>query len=153
MANLYNYTELMALLTYLVEDNQTILQNMIETLQELTAVQVTGHGATEAEASDWLTLHDSEWDLAIVDLFLKEGSGLGVVACCRGRKRCQKVIVLTNYATPAIRQRSVELGADAVFDKSSEIDGLMKYCVQQTASLEKMGAGKPEQGVLLRAPL
>jgi two-component system OmpR family response regulator len=44
----------MALITYLVEDNQIVLDNLIEALQEIASVEVTGHGATQAEASRWL---------------------------------------------------------------------------------------------------
>ena len=39
-----------------------------------------------------------------------------------------KVIVLSNYATREIRQKCLELGADQVFDKSTEIDSLIEYC-------------------------
>lgn len=100
----------MALITYLVEDNDTILTNLIETLQEITEVKVMGCGATQAEASRWLSLHDGHWHLAIVDLFLKEGSGMGVLTGCRNREPYQKVVLLTNYATPEIRKRAMALG-------------------------------------------
>ena len=109
----------MALITYLVEDNQTILDNLIETLEEIAAVIVVGHAATESEAMRWLSLHEGQWQLAVVDMFLREGSGLGVLAGCRQREPYQKVVVLTNFATTDIRQRSMALGADAVFDKSN----------------------------------
>jgi DNA-binding NarL/FixJ family response regulator len=39
-----------------------------------------------------------------------------------------KVLVLTNYATADIRQRCLRLGADAVFDKSTEIEGFLEVC-------------------------
>lgn len=125
----------MALITYLAEDNQIIRENLIDTLEEIADVQVVAHAVTQAEASRWLTLHDGTWHLAIVDLFLKEGSGLGVLAGCRHREPYQKVVVLTNYATPEIRRRAAELGADAVFDKTTEIDALLAYCTEQTANM------------------
>ncbi len=124
----------MALITYLAEDNQIIRENLIDALEEIAHVKVVAHAATQAEASRWLTLHDGTWHLAIVDLFLQEGSGLGVLAGCRHREPYQKVVVLTNYATPEIRRRSAELGADAVFDKTTELDALFAYCVEQTAT-------------------
>src|SRR5665647_3806771 len=88
------------LITYLVEDNATVLENLIEALREIADVKVTAHSATQAEASRWLDMHVGAWHLAIVDLFLKEGSGLGVLAGCRNREAYQKVVVLTNYHTP-----------------------------------------------------
>ena len=127
----------MALITYLVEDNQIVLDNLIESLREIADVEVTSHGATQAEASRWLSLHDGQWHLAIVDLFLKQGSGLGVLAGCRNRESYQKIVVLTNYATPEVRRRAAELGADEVFDKSSQLDDLFAYCIEQTANQNK----------------
>ena len=86
---------------------------------------------TENESKQWLSENLGRWDLAIVDLFLKQGSGLGVLAACRGRNPLQKVVVLSNYATNDIRQRCAQLGVDAVFDKSNEIDALVDYCIEQ----------------------
>jgi two-component system OmpR family response regulator len=125
------------LITYLVEDNTIVLNNLIDTLRETADVKVTAHSATQAEASRWLDLHDGDWHLAIVDLFLKEGSGLGILAGCRHRKPYQKIVVLTNYATPEIRQRSATLGADAVFDKSTELDELIGYCSGLAAKFQR----------------
>lgn len=133
----------MPLITYLAEDNETIARNLIETLKELCEVEVTAIGTTQVEASQWLAGHDGQWDLAIVDLFLKQGSGLGVLAGCRNRKPRQKVVVLTNYATTEVRRRATELGADAVFDKSSELEQLFAYCTDQTARREKSGGNAP----------
>lgn len=135
----------MALITYIAEDNDTILTNLIETLQEMTEVRVVGSGATQTEAERWLELHDGHWHLAIVDLFLKEGSGLAVLTDCRKREPYQKVVLLTNYATPEIRKRALLLGADAVFDKSSELDELLAYCIKQTEEHKKFSVQEAER--------
>jgi two-component system OmpR family response regulator len=141
------------LITYLVEDNTTVLNNLIETLREIADVKVTAHSATQAEASRWLDLHDGSWHLAIVDLFLKQGSGLGVLAGCRNRANYQKIVVLTNYATPEIRLRAAALGADAVFDKSTELDELIAYCMQQTANLRKEDVQEAQRDAIERSRL
>ena len=39
-----------------------------------------------------------------------------------------QLVVLSNYATPDMRRKCLELGADRVFDKSNEIDALILYC-------------------------
>ena len=127
----------MALITYLAEDNQAILKNLIVTLEEIADVKVAAHAATQAEATLWLARQDGKWHLAIVDLFLREGSGLGVLAGCRNRKPYQKVVVLTNYATPDIRRRANKLGADAVFEKATELDALYAYCTAQTENISR----------------
>jgi len=120
--------------TYIVEDNPTIRENLIGTLEELAQIDAVGTAETENEGKAWLAENSEGWDLAIVDLFLKQGSGLGVLAACRERPSRQKVVVLSNYATADIRQRCTQLGVDAVFDKSNEIDALVDYCIQQSAA-------------------
>ncbi len=120
----------MRLKTFIVEDNPTIRENLIATLEELASVEAVGTADTENEGKAWLTTRSGDWDLAIIDLFLKQGSGLGVLSACRNRKPSQKVVVLSNYATADIRQRCAQIGVDAVFDKSNEIDALVDYCIQ-----------------------
>ena len=121
----------MGLKTYLVEDNATIRENLIGTLEELAGIQVVGMAESEADSTRWLRACADQWSMVIVDLFLKQGSGLGVLAACRERAAHQRVVVLSNYATSDIRARCLQLGADAVFDKSNEIDSLVDYCLQQ----------------------
>ncbi len=123
----------MRLKTYIVEDNATIRENLIGTLEELTCIQAVGAAETELEACTWLAANKSDWDLIILDLFLRQGTGLGILAVCKARQPWQKVIVLSNYATADIRQRCKELGVDEVFDKSNEIDGLINYCLTHCA--------------------
>ena len=122
----------MRLKTYLVEDNPTILENLIATLEELANVDAVGTADTESEGKTWLLNNANQWDLAILDLFLKEGSGLGVLEACRARRPGQMIVVLSNYATPDIRKRCANLGVDAVYDKSNEIDGLIEFCLAQS---------------------
>ncbi len=120
----------MALITFLVEDNKTIRDNLIPTLEDLARARVLGTAETEADAVYWLQSHNGTWDLAVVDLFLREGSGLGVLSGCKGRQEHQRVVLLTNYATAEIRSQAHVLGADAVFDKSTELDGLFDFASQ-----------------------
>src|SRR5215204_6713947 len=122
--------------TYVVEDNPTIRENLISTLEELAPVETVGAADTEAQGAEWLTRNAAQWDLAIVDLFLKKGSGLGVLEACKSRQPLQKIVVFSNYATPEMRKRCAELGVDAVFDKSTEIDCLLAYCVTQSRKLD-----------------
>lgn len=117
--------------TYIVEDNLTIRENLVGTLEELTRIEAIGYAETETEARDWLSVHHDAWDLIIIDLFLKQGSGLGVLQACATRRPHQQVIVLSNYATQDIRKRCTQLGADAVFDKSNEIEALLDFCIAQ----------------------
>lgn len=115
---------------FLIEDNEMIRQNLLEWLADVNA-RVVGHAETEDDATSWLRSNRTAWDLAVVDMFLLEGSGLGVLRRCRKRGQEQKMVVLTNYASSAVRQQSLALGADAVFDKSLELDGFMHYAMNE----------------------
>ena len=113
---------------YLVEDSSTIRENLIETLKELAQVTPVGTTESEHEARRWLAQND--WDLAVIDLFLREGSGMNVLDACRQRRPGQKVVVLSNHSSRDVRWRCMQLGADAVFDKSTELERLVDYCVR-----------------------
>src|SRR5512139_2311280 len=113
---------------YIVEDSAVIRENLIATLEELGPVQVVGMAEDEGTAVQWLTRPGNHFDLVIVDIFLKGGSGLGVLRTAHTLKQPHKLVVLSNYATPDMRRKCLDLGADRVFDKSNEIDALMLYC-------------------------
>ena len=117
----------MAVITFLVEDNKTIRDQLIPTLEDLTRARVLGTAETEAQAIHWLKAHDGDWDIAVVDLFLKEGSGLGVLRGCEQRAPHQFVVILSNYATREMRAQCLALGANAVFDKSTELDHFFHF--------------------------
>jgi len=113
---------------YVVEDNPTIRENLIGTLEELTCVKVAGTSGTEEEALAWIDGNMDRWDVLIVDLFLRQGSGMHLAQRIARRRPSQKVIVFSNYVNANVRKRCAQLGVDAVFDKSTEIDALVDYC-------------------------
>lgn len=116
--------------TYIVEDNPVILSNLIDTLEELSDLRVVGSAGNEADAVRELSQNNADIDLVIVDVFLTQGSGLGVLTRAQKEDWSSRRVVLTNYATPDMRDRCAQLGADQVFDKSSELDDLIDYCDQ-----------------------
>lgn len=141
---------------YLVEDSPVIRENLIATLEETVPLRVVGTAEDEATAVHWLHEHPAAEDceLVIIDIFLKSGSGLGVLAAAASqeeaqtdagassigseaparervdRLRCRRrrLVVLSNYATEDIQQRCLRMGADRVFDKSQDVDALIDYC-------------------------
>ena len=99
--------------------------------------------ADEARAMAWLEQPGNDCELLIVDIFLKGGSGLGVLRAVSGLANGPTTVVLSNYTTPDMRRKCIELGADRVFDKSHDIDALMLYCARLAAG--EGGAGEPAQ--------
>ena len=119
--------------TYIVEDSPVIRENLIAALEELVPLQVVGTAEDEATAVRWLSDPHTACDLLIVDIFLKGGSGLGVLSATSAFREPMKRVVLSNYATPDMRRKCAALGASRVFDKSNEIDALIEYCEELAA--------------------
>jgi DNA-binding NarL/FixJ family response regulator len=113
---------------YLVEDSAVIRASLITTIEDLVPAQIVGTAEDEQQAIEWMSNHLNEFDLAIVDIQLHRGTGLGVIREARKLTQPHKLVVLTNYATPDMRSKCLSLGADRVFDKSHEIDALLAYC-------------------------
>ena len=118
---------------YVVEDNVVVLENLIAALEELAPVQVVGSAADERVAVEWLRPDGERCDLVIVDIFLRTGSGLGVIAAARRKRPDAALVVLSNYATDEMQARCLAGGADRVFDKSRDIDQLVAYCIALSA--------------------
>ena len=115
---------------FIVEDNPVILNNLVATLEELVDMRVVGSAGNEVDAVRELSERNGEIDLVIVDLFLTQGSGLGVLNQAQKQQWSARRVVLTNYATPDMRRRCLDLGAEKVFDKSGELDELIDFCEQ-----------------------
>lgn len=116
--------------TYIVEDSPIIRENLIATLEEMTAVEVIGCAEDEDTAIEWLTRPGNVCELIVIDIFLKTGSGLRVLARARHAGIAGKRVVLTNYANQSLRRLCHRLGAHRVFDKSGEVDELIAYCAR-----------------------
>lgn len=126
--------------TYLVEDSPVIRENLIATLEELAPVRVVGTAADESTAVKWLAWPGQAVDLVIVDLFLKDGSGLGVLRAAQSMARRHRLVVLSNYVTPDMRRQCQALGAERVFDKSHDLEALLLYC-------SELALGEPAQDI------
>ena len=122
-----------ALKAFIVEDSPVIRENLIAALEELAPVEVVGSAEDEPAAIKWLVTGIGECDLVIIDIFLKRGSGLGVLRAASDLRRPISLVVLSNYATPDMRRKCLELGASRVIDKSNEIDALILYCARLAA--------------------
>lgn len=112
---------------FLVEDLGRMRSALAELLDAIEGFRVVGAASTEAEANLWLDEHAGGWDLAVVDLMLDQGSGMGVLARCSVQPDKGEVVVFSGYASPVIRDHCLQLGADAVFDKSDS-QPLLDYC-------------------------
>lgn len=138
----------MLLSTFLVEDKPDIRDTVVEAMEEVAPLKFVGHAASETAARQWLRTFNDDWQLAIVDLFLSEGSGFGVLRDCQSRKPNQKVVVLTSYCHQNITERCLQLGADRVFDKSADIEELVAFCKAHADNLDGLALPPSQTGLV-----
>ncbi|GAB6091460.1 response regulator [Spirochaeta dissipatitropha] len=64
-------------------------------------------------------------DLVVLDLQLPDGTGFYLLEHLNLKESRPRVIILTNYPSEANRKKAVDLGAEALFDKSREFNELI----------------------------
>ncbi len=112
----------------LIEDSQLLREMLSNILSELDNVKFCG--CVEGEAEALQRLEETPVDLVIIDIQLKQGSGIGVLRALSqspGQYRSPRKVVLTNYSHESMQQRCEQLGSDAFFDKSLHTPQLIKY--------------------------
>jgi two-component system OmpR family response regulator len=130
---------LVKLKTFIIEDNPLIRQGLIDALEESSCLSVVGFSATEGQALGWIESNPGLCDVAVIDLSLEEGTGLGVLAGLelmksQGKPVPQKV-VFSNMSGADLRATCMRLGADAMFDKSYEVDELILWLCEREMAL------------------
>jgi DNA-binding NarL/FixJ family response regulator len=112
----------------LIEDSLIVRQTIGCLLGELAGVEVVGGAADELTALE--LLRTEQPDLAIVDLELRTGSGIGILRALSqdperfGRPRA---VVFSNHDQPVLREHCFALGVERFFDKSVGIGELLAY--------------------------
>jgi DNA-binding NarL/FixJ family response regulator len=115
---------------YLVEDDPILRALIVEAIIAGCDAQIVGFAETETDAVTWLNNHRNNWRLAVIDLFLKRGTGFGVLERLKPKELRERVIVLTNSATHENRSRCLSLGALAVYDKTAQFDEFLAHCLR-----------------------
>ncbi|SAK84612.1 chemotaxis protein CheY [Caballeronia glebae] len=108
----------------LIEDSPLIRRSLTEAIEALGPWRVTAFADTPDDAIALLSTQT--FDAVIVDLQLKRGSGIDVLAWLQecGAPRAF-VAVLTNHALPTYRERCLQYGVRHFFDKSLEFDRVL----------------------------
>ena len=112
----------------LVEDSAMLRGMLCEMLAELDGVGVVAEA--EDEAGALAALEAQRPDLAIIDLELRTGSGLGVLRQLQAepeRYGRPRAVVFSNYGHAPVRARCEQLGVERFFDKSFQLDELIDF--------------------------
>ncbi len=113
---------------FLIEDSALLQDMLADVLGEIDGVELIGCAEGENEALQRLS--DAPADVVVIDIELKQGSGIGVLEALRHtpeRYGDPTKVVLTNFSHSSMRKRCESLGTDAFFDKSLHIDRLVGF--------------------------
>jgi DNA-binding NarL/FixJ family response regulator len=116
----------LAIRVLIVEDSKRTTGCLCDWLEDIGGFHVVGAARSEMDATDWLQRHAQGWDVAILDLMIESGSGFNLIRRARQSAPGGKPVVFSAYATPVVAQRCIELGAEAVFEKS-DTDRFLAY--------------------------
>ena len=94
---------------YLVDDHPLVLEWLTTLINQLPDLKVCGEASTAAEAFDGI--RELKPDIAIVDLSLKEGSGLDLIKGVKSSAPETAVIVLSMHDEQYYAERTMRAGA------------------------------------------
>lgn len=107
----------------LVEDSPVLVDRLAELLGQTPEVGELRTVDRETAAVEAL----GPWDVVILDLHLKQGTGFGVLRALRRRPELNPVVVvLTNHDVPGYRRRADALGVQHFLDKARDFDRLVE---------------------------
>ena len=121
----------------IIEDSPVLRDMLTELLEEIENVDVTVTAGSQKSALE--ALQSCHVDLAIVDLELKAGNGLGVVQKLQNEPEkfgSPKTVVFSNYAISPMSRRCRELGVDRIYDKSFQLTELLTYIKDEIGQLQ-----------------
>jgi len=125
---------------YIVEDSR-ITQRLLGSVIEAAGAELSGCSADAQTAiSDLQALQP---DLILIDLGLASGSGFDVLRMLQEYRLVPGAtkVVLTNYANAEYENLCLRLGADRVFDKSSQT--MQALGLINALAAEKRSSGAP----------
>jgi DNA-binding response OmpR family regulator len=120
----------------LVENNAAAREQMGHILRSMPGVRIEFMASTQNDATSWLDAHPSGWDLALIDIFLDQGNGFAVLRHCSVRADWQRVAMISDYTRDPAKSRALEEGADAFFEKATELPELIAFCFKAKETVD-----------------
>ncbi|PZX25284.1 putative response regulator, CheY family [Cupriavidus phytorum] len=127
-------TSYRALNVLLIEDSAVLRGMLLEYLKDFPFIENVDWADTEALALRLLAA--GKYDVAIVDLQLRQGNGINVLRAMQRAGTGTVRIVYTNHAQLEMyRRQCAEAGADYFFDKSLELEQVFRV-IEEHAALQ-----------------
>lgn len=114
---------------FVIEDSPILLERIAEAIADQPTLMLIGTADNEKEAV--LKIRELKPEALVVDIKLREGNGLNVLAQLKWAEGDKKptVIVFTNYPRQEYLRNSKQLGADYFLDKSTQFSDLPRVLI------------------------
>jgi two-component system response regulator DevR len=121
---------------FIVEDSPLIRRRLVQLVETIHGVRIVGEAEDAPAAISGILANQP--DLVLLDLHLAQGTGMDVVNGLSPYQRPAIIVVLSNHATPTIRQACLRAGVQYVFDKTREftlaLDIIAQICRKRGAT-------------------
>lgn len=132
----------------IVDDHPMMREGLSFKIASQRDLEVCGEAATEAEG--FALVAETRPDLVIVDLALKEGTGLGLLKRIRASSPDTKTLVVSAYDEASYAQRCLEAGAMGYISKQ-ETNALVLEAIRTVLNGERFLTPAATQQLVARA--
>ncbi len=109
---------------FIADDHAAFCKRLGEMLAEMEGIRVVGQAGNAAEAIR--SISQLEPDIVVLDIRMPPGAGgFDVLRKIKESESGPKVIMLTAFSNTEYRKKSMAMGADYYFDKSSDLKRML----------------------------
>ncbi len=109
---------------FIADDHEAFCKRLGEMLGEMEGIKVVGRARNATDAIQCIS--QLKPDIVVLDIRMPPGAGgFDVLQEIKGREECPKVIMLTAFSNAEYRKKSLAMGADHYFDKSSDLKRML----------------------------
>ncbi|MCE1164798.1 MAG: response regulator transcription factor [Bacteroidetes bacterium] len=119
---------------FIVDDSKLIVDRLINLLSDVEGLRIIGHANSASVAKDYI--RRSAPDFVILDIHLRDGSGIELLKDVKMNLPGTTVMMLTNFPEEDYRKKCFELGAEYFLDKSIEFEKVILICRQMAKQKE-----------------
>lgn len=130
---------------FIADDSGIVRERLSSMLFDLKKVEIVGSAENVESAAQ--SIQELKPDVVILDIRMRGGSGIDILAEIKKVSRTPLVIILTNYPYPQYRERCMQLGADFFFDKSVEFERVYEVFERLTLESTLEACRPPESGL------
>lgn len=100
----------------LVEDSSVLAERVTDVLMQIPDIDLIG--VVDSEAAALAKIRKGRVHVVLLDLYLKQGTGFGILRAISNMDRKPRIIVLTNHDSAEFERDATALGASYFLDKA-----------------------------------